>query len=120
MQNLAIVLETQGTRTQGPEGNALLAGAVDSYRAALRVSTEDDHPVDWAMTQENLAGAEHSRAEHDTTTDPHPHLQAALAHVDNALRIYDPVHLSFYHGTATALRDDLLEALASLPPSSSS
>ncbi|MEM1429613.1 MAG: hypothetical protein AAGG09_09160, partial [Pseudomonadota bacterium] len=39
---LAIALETQGTRTAGPDGAALLAEAVDAYRAALRVRTEAD------------------------------------------------------------------------------
>ncbi len=114
LQNLAIALQTQGSRTQGAEGNALLAEAVDSYRSALRVTTEADHPVDWAMTQENLAAAELARAGHDTTPDPRPHLDAALTHVDNALRIYDPIHMSYRHTQASALRDDILARLASL------
>lgn len=112
--DLAITLQTQGTRTQGAEGNALLAEAVDSYRAALRVTTEADHPVQWALTQENLAAAELARANHDTTTDPRPYLDAALTHVDNALRIYDPDHMSYDYGTATALRTHLLARLDSL------
>jgi len=53
----AIALRNQGTRTGGPEGAALLAEAVDSYRAALRVCTEADHPVDWATTMQNLGNA---------------------------------------------------------------
>jgi tetratricopeptide (TPR) repeat protein len=56
-QDLAVALETQGARTQGPAGTALLAEAVTCYRDALRVFTEADHPLDWAMTTQNLAGA---------------------------------------------------------------
>ncbi len=119
MQNLAIALQKQGTRTSGPEGAALLGEAVDSYRAALRVRTEAEHPVDWAITQENMALAEMARAEHDTTADPRPHLEAALFHVENALRIYDPEHMSYDHGTATALRNRIQAALDALPSSSS-
>ncbi|MBY4891784.1 hypothetical protein KUL25_03275 [Rhodobacteraceae bacterium N5(2021)] len=120
MQNLAIAQQNQGTRTQGAAGNALLKEAMESYRAALRVRTEADHPVDWAMTQENLAVAEVARAAHDTTPDPRPHLDAALIHVDNALRIYDPVHMSYDHARAARLRTEILKALDALPPSSSS
>jgi len=50
----AIALQTQGTRTPGDPGAALLAEAVNSYRAALRVTTEADHPLRWAMTMQNL------------------------------------------------------------------
>ena len=32
----------------------MLAGAAAAYRAALEVHTRAAHPVDWAMTQENL------------------------------------------------------------------
>ncbi len=54
-QNLAVALRTQGSRTEGAAGTALLAEAVTAYRAALRVRTEADHPLDWAMTTQNLA-----------------------------------------------------------------
>jgi len=30
---------------------------VDAFRAALEVHTRADHPVDWAMTTQNLASA---------------------------------------------------------------
>ena len=66
-----------------------------------------------------MAIAEVSRADHDSTSDPRPHLQAALAHVDSALHIYDPEHMSYDHGTATRLRDDIQAALDALSSSSS-
>ncbi|MEO1780073.1 MAG: hypothetical protein AAFU63_14945, partial [Pseudomonadota bacterium] len=84
-----------------------------------RVRTETDHPVEWAMTQENMAIAEQSRAQHDSTSDPRPYLEAALAHVENALRIFDPEHMSYNHNKASALRDQLQAALIALPSSSS-
>ncbi|WP_421853770.1 hypothetical protein [Oricola sp.] len=62
-------------------------------RAALHIRTETDHPVDWAMTLGNLALAEETLAGLDTCADPRPHLQAALAHCDAALRVFDPEHM---------------------------
>jgi tetratricopeptide (TPR) repeat protein len=53
---LAVALQAQGERTDGPQGAALLGQAVAAYAAALEVRTRKDHPVDWAMTQNNLGG----------------------------------------------------------------
>ncbi len=114
MQNLANALQEQGKRTAGAEGAALLAEAVTAYRAALRVRTEADHPVDWAMTRENMALLEVARADHDTCTDPRPHLTAALDHVESALTVYDPQHMPYDYGTATELRDAVKTRLAAL------
>ena len=55
--NLANTLATQGSRTEGAKGTALLGEAVTAYRAALEVRTRADHPLDWATTQNNLANA---------------------------------------------------------------
>ena len=52
--NLGTVLQTQGQRTGGPQGLELLAQAVQAYRAALSVRTQDETPIDWAGTQNNL------------------------------------------------------------------
>ena len=52
--NLGNTLLEQGNRTNGQKGADLLAKAVSAYRAALEVYTRADHPVDWAMTQNNL------------------------------------------------------------------
>ncbi|MEP1381803.1 MAG: helix-turn-helix domain-containing protein [Paracoccaceae bacterium] len=51
------VFSDQGHRTEGPKGADLLEQAVTAYRAALEVHTRTDHPVDWAMTQNNLGAA---------------------------------------------------------------
>ncbi|MDR2991699.1 MAG: tetratricopeptide repeat protein [Burkholderiaceae bacterium] len=52
--NLGNVLQTQGERTGGQQGQDQLAQAVEAYRAALRVQTEAKTPSDWADTQNNL------------------------------------------------------------------
>ena len=112
--NLGVALQDQGIRTAGPEGAELLAQAVTAYRTALTVYTQADHPVDWAMTQENLAIAEEAIANHDTTPDPRPHLEAALRHVEDALTVYDPEHMSYDHAKATRVRDRMRAALEAL------
>jgi hypothetical protein len=113
-QNLAIALRNQGSRTGGAAGAALLGQAGEAYRAALEVTTRADHPVDWALTQENMALLEQARAAHDTCTNPAPHLRAALDHVTAALAVFDPDHMPYNHGTAARLRDRLLAQLAAL------
>ena len=50
-------LQDRGTRTEGAKGAGLLADAVTAYRAALEVRTRAEHPVGWAMTQNNLGNA---------------------------------------------------------------
>ena len=94
-----------------------MAEAVTSYRAALEVFTREDHPVDWAMTQENIAIALKDRALRPETEDPKIDLGNALHAVENALEVYDPEHMSFDYGTATKLKDKLLAHLASLTES---
>ena len=113
--NLAGALQRQGSRSQGAEGADLLAQAVTAYRNALEVYTRADHPVDWAMTQYNIAICEKARAEHDSCADPRPPLTAALKAVENALTIYDPDHMSYYHAKATGVRDRI-QAKLDAPP----
>ncbi len=112
--NLGNALLEQGGRAGGEPGAELLRQAVAALHAALRVRTEDAHPADWAATQNNLAIVEVARATHETCTEPRAHLEAALAHVEAALTVFDPDHTPRYHQTATALRDDIAERLAAL------
>ncbi|MGD1886958.1 MAG: hypothetical protein ACFB01_07535 [Cohaesibacteraceae bacterium] len=112
--NLGAVLRNQGSRTVGEEGAKLLAEAVATYQAALRVRTKLDHPVPWAMTQGKLALANEAIAEHESCTDRRPHLEAALAYAENALRIYDPEHMPYDFEKATQLRDRIAAKLAAL------
>ena len=110
--NLANALQGQGKATSESEGAALLAEAVAAYGEALTVNTRKEHPVHWAVINENLAEAEEAIADHDTTTDPAPHLRAALEHIEAALTVYDPEHMAERHGTAIALRDRIRARLA--------
>lgn len=55
--NVGAALHTQGERLGGPKGAALLVEAVAAYRQALRVWTEEMHPVGWANAQNNLGNA---------------------------------------------------------------
>ena len=55
--DLAVALSTQGARTGGAAGLALLAEAVAADRAALTVYTRRGMPADWAGTQNNLGNA---------------------------------------------------------------
>ena len=110
--NLGNALLLQGERSQGAAGADVLAQAVAAYTAALEVYTRADHPVNWAMTQENLAEAKQALARHGG--DTRAHLQAALAHVDGALEVFDPAHMSYNHGKASRLRDSILADLAAL------
>lgn len=57
LNGLGISLQTQGSRTAGAEGAALLGEAVAAYCAALRVRNEAETPFDWATTQNNLGNA---------------------------------------------------------------
>jgi len=113
---MGIALQDRGTRTDGHTGADLLARAIGAYDAALSIYTKADHPVDWAETRENLAIAELARAEHQATADPRPHLEAALAHVDAALTVFDPEHMPFNYEKATTLRNDIKARLAGDAP----
>lgn len=112
--NLGNALREQGVRTGGEAGAALLAQAVDACRAALRVCTENENPADWATTQGSLAVVEEARAGHETCIDPRKHLQAALAHIDAALRVFDPVHMPHDHSKVEALRTRIQSKLDAL------
>jgi len=61
--SLAISLQSQGLRTEGAAGAALMEAAVAAFSAALKVCTRADHPVKWATTTQNLTVAleQHSR-----------------------------------------------------------
>ena len=112
--NLGNALSDQGNRTEGPKGAALLVEAVTAYRGTLEVTTRADHPVDWAITQDNIAIALLGRAARADTEDPATDLQAALAAVDGALEVFKPQHMSYHHSGATRLRERILADLAAL------
>lgn len=102
--NLAIMLTHKGAWTYGPDGVILITEAIDTYHAALRIYTESDYPLKWAGIQNNMALTEEELAKHDSCVDSRPHLQAALGHLDAALRVFDPDHMPYDYGIATKSR----------------
>ncbi|MGC9420516.1 MAG: hypothetical protein ACP5EN_16255 [Rhodovulum sp.] len=86
--NLALALQTQGSRTAGPEGAALLAEAVAAYRAALRVRTEADHTVAWAQTMQNLGAALEIQGNRTAGPEGAALLAEAVDAYCEALRVY--------------------------------
>ena len=111
--NLGAALADQGTRTGGEDGTRLLAEAVAACRAALEVRTREAMPVDWAMTQKNMGLTLEDLADIDPD-NADTHLSNALEALDNALRVYDPDHMSYDHGTATTARTRIAAKLAAL------
>lgn len=94
-------------------GGTGLVYAIAAYEAALEVRTRAEHPVDWAMTQENLAltfeelaGLEAVRAR--------DHLSCALEHVCKSLEVFDPDHMPFNFEKASKARDRIKEKIAAL------
>ncbi|MBI4489703.1 MAG: tetratricopeptide repeat protein [Deltaproteobacteria bacterium] len=67
-----------------------LKKAIACYEAALRVRTERDFPVDWAMTQNNLGGAYSELP----TGDRGENLKKAIACYEAAIRGYEAAGLS--------------------------
>ena len=117
MQNKANALGDLGKRTEGVAGIAQMTQAVNDYEMTLLVLSRSDQPVQWAMTRENMAFTELDTARHPACADPAPHLRAALDHVEAALTVFDPDHMSYNHAKATRLRERILAALEALPPS---
>lgn len=113
--NLGNAIRMQGVRLGGAAGAVKLEEAVMAYRAALRVRTEADLPADWAMTRKNMAVAFNALADAETDRAA-GHLHEAEAAVLDALRVYDPEHMPFDHGTATRLLTDIRARLADLAP----
>lgn len=114
-RDLAAALKEQGIRTGGRAGISLLSEAVGTGWEALEVFKAQSYPVECAFTHEDLAHAEKSLAEHPATDAPKPHLVSALTHVDDALTIFDPDHMSHNHAKASRLREAILAALDALP-----
>ena len=112
--NKGLALQEQATRIEGGECEALLAQSAAAYDAALVVRTRTDYPVDWAMTQENLALLKIALAAHDDTNDHQSSLDAALIHVDAALTVFDPEHLSYNYVKAKRLRNFIRAKLDAL------
>ncbi len=90
-----------------------LRSALAACRAALRVYIEAAHPLQWAMTQEDIGLTFEQLAAIDAGSAP-KHLQAAIDAFDCALCVYDPSHESFLHNKATTAHARVAAKLAAL------
>lgn len=111
--NLGNALASQAVRTDGPEGLRLLEKAVGAFQGALTVRTRSDMPALWATTHENIGLV----LEMMVIADPESaraYLVAAEAAFLNALEIYTPEHMAYYHNKATASLTRIREQLAEL------
>jgi hypothetical protein len=113
--NIGNALQALGRRTGGEAGARLLGEAVEAYRAALRVRTEPDHPVDWAMTMENIGLAHEAMAENNTFADPRAELTRAAECVEASLRVFEPEHTRFNFEKASCGLERIRNKLAALP-----
>ncbi|MEL8055295.1 MAG: hypothetical protein AAGK66_04015, partial [Pseudomonadota bacterium] len=99
---------------RGEEG--ALQDAVGAYRAALEVRTRDAAPMDWALTQENLALRFEAMA--DQGDNPRVRLEAGLEAVRGALEVFRQAGSTFNVEKAERLEAHLREKLAGLGGSS--
>jgi hypothetical protein len=106
LNDLAIALSTLGARESG---TARLEEAVAAHRAALEERTRDRVPLNWAITQMNLAFAE--VAFFDKTADP-AHLDRAETHARTALDVFTEAAATHYIDQVTGT----LARIASLRP----
>jgi hypothetical protein len=75
----------------------LLAQAVTAYRSALEVSTREQLPKYWAMTQTNLGNALRHQAGRTEGTKGAELLAQAVAAYQSALEVYSAETFPFYH-----------------------
>ncbi|MGH6935979.1 MAG: tetratricopeptide repeat protein, partial [Methylocella sp.] len=88
-------------------GTARLEEAAAAYRDALQENTRARVPLDWAMTQHNLALV--YRALFDRDRQPR-HLDGALEGADGALEEFRKANAAFYIDNAERLRAQILAA----------
>ena len=88
-----------------------LKDAIETQNRTLEVYSKDTTPMQWAMTQENMAIVYAARATFSKGQKAKADLEQALFHVDAALGVYEPTHSPHYHEKATALRESILSAL---------
>ncbi len=86
--NLAIALQSQGNRTGGAEGVALMAQSVEAFQEALRLRTESSDPELWAMTQSNLGNALRNQGSRTGGAVGVALLDQAVEALRAALRVY--------------------------------
>lgn len=110
--NLGIVLAMKGERMANLLGKPLFDRAICEFKYALEVRLQSTWPAYWAKTRENMARCYVAIAQR--SPDPLPHWRAAKAAVTDALRVYTPEQMGFYHEKATRLLGQIRAEIAKL------
>ncbi len=113
--NLSLALYNQGIRNTNAKSFTLLEEAITACRSALEVYTKDTFPVNWAITLHHLAMSQSAIARQHQCLDPCAHLKSALILVENALTVFDPVHMSYHYEMTRTLKTQIEAALEALP-----
>jgi tetratricopeptide (TPR) repeat protein len=100
--NLGLALQTLGARESG---TATLEQAVAAYREALEENTRERVPLNWALTQMNLALVYRAYFGRD---QQRRHLDDALKAADGALEEFRKANASFYIEKAERQRKEIL------------
>lgn len=111
LNNLSIAQQNLGERIKGQTGIEFLENALSNALSSLEVRTADGHPIDSAWSNWNIAEINLKLANIGPDDTAHARLHAALRHVDDALKVFDPQHMSQHHQEAIALRARILADL---------
>lgn len=83
--NLGATLQEIGSRKSGAEMIQYLERSVQAYELALKISTQQAMPADWADTTTNLG---HSMIELGTLSDEPAPIRRGISLIDEAMEIY--------------------------------
>lgn len=108
--HLGIALQALALWTDAA-GTSFFNEVSEAYHDALTVYTKAEHPVNWAVAKFDLATLEQSHAWHPACQHPRPHLEAALAYVEEARTVFAPDDMPYLHTESNRLCEELSEAL---------
>ncbi|MEP6065654.1 MAG: hypothetical protein ABJ246_07450 [Paracoccaceae bacterium] len=112
--NLGKALQLQGVLVGGATGADLITQSIEIYSEAQTVLTRVHDPINWAKTQKNISIALKDRASLSNIEQARVDLTKALKTIDSTLDIFDPEYMSYDHGTATEIRQQILSAIDAL------
>lgn len=106
------LVERAALRLHNEPKKAYLFDAINYFDEALKIRTEEDHPVAWAMTSYNLAVAQQDLGALIGDDERTQILVSALANAEAALGFYDGAGMPHDLKKATFLRDAIARELA--------
>ena len=104
-----------GTRLGRGEGDQLLLEAIDAYRAALGVFSQNELPQSWAWTQRNLGEALGEVGIRVGGEEGMNYLNEAIAVFDKALSVYDAMSFPELHNQILAAKSEMMRSRSSMP-----